>query len=332
MFGGDSSTHFALAITDSFRTSLQDISIRTAMNGVKIANTDNIFNYGNSTFSRVEVSLTTAPRIGWDISGIAGVKNYNLMSFDYISAVTGFGTGSTGLRIRNCAYMTFINPDLEGMDTSLDTEGGIAGGAAAFSNVFINGYYSGNVIVRTGSQKTTFVGGRVFGTYTDLGVLTACFNLSNASETVVPMALTTPILTAPTVVGNVNTGPRFTPSGVTLELRNQTGSTVAAGMVVAPAGTSYGFQLALGTSRRFYGVTAASIPAATNGRVVIAGIVGVECTNAAAIGDTLILGTAGNAGKVTSIGTAAPSGAEILLGYAADAIGTAGIVPAIIKH
>lgn len=330
--GGNSATHFALAITDSFRTSISDIDIRTSMNGVKVANIDSIFNYGNSTFSRVEVSMAAAGRIGWDIYGVAGTKNYNLMSFDYISAVTGLATGSTGIRIRNCSYMTFTNVDSEGAAISLDITGGVSGGAAAFSNVFTNGYFSDDVVVGSGAQKTTFVGGRVFGTVTDVGVSTLFLNFSDTSSTTVPVSLTNPVLTAPTVVGFVKTGPRFTPSGLTIDLRNQSGVTALKGTVVRIGGVDFGYQTASETLATWAGVVIEDTAVSTTGDVCVSGIVQIRATTAVTRGDYLKLGDGGNAGQVVTLGAVAPTGAEVLVGIAVETTGAAGLVHALLKQ
>ncbi|MCB0074621.1 MAG: hypothetical protein KDE20_24315, partial [Caldilineaceae bacterium] len=320
MTGGNNATAYAISMTDSFSVALKNINIRTSMNGVRIANLDSLYNYGNSTVDRVEVSLTTAGRVGWDIYGLAGTKNYNLMSFNYISAVTGSGTGSTGIKIQNCGFLTFINADLEGCATSLYVEGSVGGGNGSQCNVFQNMYASGNVIVATGTFGTTFISGRVYGTYTDGGANTATLGLLDVNKN--------PISGLQTLV---KTGPRFTPSGMSVQMRNQQGSTLPLGTIVRLAGVDWGAQKATETLKTWAGVVAADIAAGTNGDVVVSGVADILSTNAVARGDNIVLAGGVDDGLVKSIGTAAPAGAQILVGTAFETTGGAGVA-AVLLH
>lgn len=321
--GGSDSSAYALAIENNFAMSVKNIQIRTGMNGVRIENTDNVYNYGNSTFDRVEVSLTSAGRIGWRIRGqeSPGTKFYNLMSFNYISAVTGSGTGSTGISIENCSYLTFINADIEGPETSLFV-GQVSGGAGAASNTFINGYFSDDVNVASGSFGTVFTGGRIFGTFTDSGTDTRLTGVRDSSGDIIEGI----------IAKYVKAGPRFGPMAFTVELRNQTGATATQGTVVRIAGVDFGYQNASQTAGSWVGVVTEDTSAATNGDVAVSGVVQVRATSAVTRGDFLILGDGGNAGQVTTNGTTAPSGSEVLLGYAAQTTASAGLAYAVLAR
>lgn len=164
--GGSGATPYAISLRNSFSLDVRNVRMSVGCNGWEIANTDDAFNYGNSVFSHCEVQLTTAGRIGWDIHGIVGTKNYNLMTFNYLSTVTGSGAGSTGIRIRNCAFLTFLCPDIEGVATSLSTVGAVGGGANAQCLTFINPYFSHDVSVGANTSNAVFMGGRIYGTIT----------------------------------------------------------------------------------------------------------------------------------------------------------------------
>lgn len=167
--GGGSATQFGISINDMLNFRLANIRMQVNCNGVRCLNTHNEYNYGNADISAVEVQLGTAGRIGWDFDGTAGDHNFNLMVMNYISAVTGSGAGSTGVRIQNCAFLTFNNLDIEGCATALDIQGGVSGGAAAQCNTFINPYFNvtGDVTLGANALNTVFVGGRIYGTITD---------------------------------------------------------------------------------------------------------------------------------------------------------------------
>jgi hypothetical protein len=165
--GGNAADKYAISIANSFNSFLQNIVISTGTNGVKIASTSGLWNYGNGLFNMVEVSIP-ANRIAWDIMGIANVKNYNLMQFNYISAISGSSDGNIGIRIQNCAFMSFINADIEGVGVGIEIQGGVNGGAAARSNIFMNPYVNPSTItIGAGARCTTFIGGRLYGAITD---------------------------------------------------------------------------------------------------------------------------------------------------------------------
>lgn len=164
--GGSGATPYAISIRNSFSADVANVRLSVGCNGYEIANTNNVNNYGNSSFRHCEVQLTTAGRIGWDIYGIAGAKNYNLVTFNYISAITGSGAGSTGIRIQNCSFLTFVGPDIEGVATSLSIVGGVAGGQNAQCVTVINPYFSHDLSVGANSSNFVVLGGRIYGTIT----------------------------------------------------------------------------------------------------------------------------------------------------------------------
>jgi hypothetical protein len=166
IYGGNSADKYALDITDTFDFLLQNLVIRVGSNGVRIANENGTYNYGNALINLVEVSVGSN-RVAWDIDGTAQTKFFNLMTFNYISGVSGSSVGNIGLRIRNCGFMVFNGIDLEGCGTSLYLEGGINGGMGANSNTFNGIYASNNVQIKAGSYSNVFMGGKIFGTVTD---------------------------------------------------------------------------------------------------------------------------------------------------------------------
>lgn len=167
--GGNEKSIYAISLKNFFRIRAENVYMKVDCNGWELGYAGGNFNYGNSLFSLCEVNVQGDNKIGWDIYGQlgAGTWNVNLMQFDYISAISNSGTGSTGIRIRNAQYLVFTNLDLEKCATSLFIDGQVSGGPVASHNNFTGLFADANVTIGAGAPNTCFFGGRVFGTITD---------------------------------------------------------------------------------------------------------------------------------------------------------------------
>jgi hypothetical protein len=159
IYGGNSATYYAIRITDTFDFLLQNLVVRVGSNGIYIQNNNDVYNYGNALVNLVEVAIG-ASRTAWKIQGTA-THSFNLVQFNYISAISGSSVGNVGLDIDNGAFLTFINADIEGVGTGIDL-------ANCQNNVFINPYVNPCAInIAANAYNTVFVGGRLYGTITD---------------------------------------------------------------------------------------------------------------------------------------------------------------------
>jgi len=160
--GGVDPSAYALSIENCFNHHVESIRIQSGHNGVRIGNTDNVFNYGNSTFDLVEVQPTRSSRIGWYIHGAAN-HNYNLMVFAYCSCVTGNGSGSTAFKIRDSSGLEFLMIDAEGPDVSVDVDG-LTFGLAQIGGIAVRGsYLTGDVNIGQYAWMSDFYSSRIYG-------------------------------------------------------------------------------------------------------------------------------------------------------------------------
>jgi hypothetical protein len=159
IYGGNAAAYYAIRITDTFDFLLQNLVLRVGSNGIYIQNTLDDYNYGNALVNLVEVAIG-ANRTAWKIQGTA-THSFNLMQFNYISAISGSSVGNVGLDIDNGTFLTFINADIEGVGTGIDL-------ATCQNNVFINPYVNPSAVaIAADAFNTVFVGGRLYGTITD---------------------------------------------------------------------------------------------------------------------------------------------------------------------
>jgi len=319
--GGDSASYCAINVENTFNFFFLNIVCAIGLNGVKITNTDNVYTYGNALISMVEISLNKAGRIGWDIEGIIGSKSFNLITFNYISAVTGVGVGSTGLKIRNCSWMVFNIADLEGCATSLDIDGGIGGFTSASGNVFNSIYASANVTIGSGAVNTIFVGGRIYGTLTD-GANLAGKNthyIGTMGSDGLSLAMREQL---------ISHAPRFSQQGATLRLKNQTGGQIDKGMLVRIAGVDFGVQLTTNAIPDWVGIALVNVASAAEADFGYSGIFYVLSTTTVTRGDYMVVDVT-VAGKVASIGKTLTGGSKFV-GVAVETIATPGLVAVIL--
>lgn len=322
--GGVSASAYALHWRNVFRGYVGSIVLDVGCNGVHYDVTHDDYNYGNQAFGHIEISLSATGRIGHYFDGTqANTRNVMLSDFGYISAVTGVGTGSTGIKIRNCAYLSFGTVDIEGCATSIDIDGAVSGGQIAYGLYFGNIYLGSgtNMLIGSGARGVTFGAGRILGTYTDSGLNTRFGGVLDSSGNPIVNLVTT-----------TKYGPRFVGAvwqdlGPTIKLRNQSGATVAKGTLVRPGSVDYGFTKAdIGFVPTHMGVLTASTANGADGDVgAPGGLWQVLSTNAVARGDYMILDPA-TAGSAKSNGTTDPATPGHFLGLAMQTIGSAGLV------
>lgn len=168
--GGSDQLVPAISMRNSFNHHCDNIYMGIQCNGweIIISSPPDNYEYGNGIHNHCEVHNHLAGATLWHIAG-AGTRTYNLMTLEYCAGIThlGYATGSIGWQIDNCQFITLINCDGEGSDTSLDINGAVGGGRATQGIVFINPYFDNAVNIDANSFSTVFMGGRIQGTITD---------------------------------------------------------------------------------------------------------------------------------------------------------------------
>ncbi len=273
--GPTDSSIYLIAIRNSFDAYLTNIYAQPNGGGLRMENTDNAYNYGNSVIEQVEFQPQQPNMTCVYISGYqgAGSGNYNIMCFNYLSVtpLTANGVGATGLKIVNSSYIKFNTPDLEQCATSLDISGAVSGGPGSNGNTFINGYIDSSINLDANTAGTVFVGGRLNGTITDTQTdplksttYLNCLKSGNLIQTDIQVDKTISTAVGATTTGTWNTTVSGAKVGDTAYV-NFTSGTIPAGLIPTNVYVSATNTVTV----EFYNTTGSSKTASGTGRVTV---------------------------------------------------------------
>jgi hypothetical protein len=166
---GSSASIWALFIPSAYNWHIEGIYVRTYTKGIRIANTNGLFNTGNGMASDVTVLLRANSTTGVEIAGYEGTpaKTQNMIVFDRLEVRSLASSGEVGLHIKNCGRLQLDQHNNEGCATSIKIEGAIGGGNATSNVVFDTAYVDGPITLDANTYTVAFVGGRIIGTVTD---------------------------------------------------------------------------------------------------------------------------------------------------------------------